>query len=309
MRSIPLVLLLVLAGCGDPLSNRLFEEDALFAAALPTARDLATEHPESAQEGARGIGDEALLPPQARGVALQANGAVAGFLGAVLDTLDTPVSERSDDRRVWGPVERDEGQIRLVVTRASDGAFDYAVEVEVGAGWEVMAEGSFSAGEVEGDGEAAFVLRGDRLAALLGRVGGGLLEVEHLREGRATVLRATRTAWTLGEGPPRDVDIYFERPAIGGGVFEHRVEVDLGEGASLEVLATRARWGPGGRGRSDFAARGGDLPVPVAGTECWDEELLRTFWRLELPGGPEEEGVETDCGFSREDPRELPDEE
>ncbi len=301
-----LLAILLLAGCGDPLSNQLFEEDELFSAALPVEEDLVTDHPRA--EGAdeeRDVGEEALLPPIARGVSADINGTVFFFLGVVDSVRQRPITTRERDRRVWGPYERGEGEVRLVVERAEDAVFSYRLDADVGDGWQILMEGDFLRGESLRDGEGAFSLHADVLESLSGGEGAGVMDVEHSRLGGSTSLRVVRTGWARDGQEPRDIDYYFQRFEQGGGVFEYRAEADLFEGDALEMLATRAHWGLGGRGRGDFRTWGGDLGAAVRGSECWDRGLDRLFWRLELPAGDETEGLEEDCVFERQDPREL----
>ena len=302
-----LPMLLLLAGCGDPLSNGLFEEDALYSAALPLEEDVVTDHPRAdGGDEARDVGDVALLPPLARAVSGETNAAALRYLGLVDWILAQPITTRERDRRTWGPIERAEGFGRLVVERSEDALFDYRVEASAdGEAWSTLMEGEFLRGESLRDGQGVFTVHGDVLGVLLGSEGAGTMDVEHSRLGGGTSLRVLRTAWSLDGAEPRDVDYFFERSTEGAGVFEHRALADVVDGGLPETLATRAHWGRRGLGRADFRAVGGDLPTPVRGTECWDVELARTFWRLELPAGDETEGEEADCPFERQDPREL----
>lgn len=122
--------------------------------------------------------------------------------------------------------------------------------------------------------------------------------------------------WTSGHGEGIDVSYFFEL-GQDSGVLEYITDIDLVEPGDevLERLATRVRWEPprtggarGGAGRADFVLTGGSLAVEaLPGSECWDEELHRTWWLLDL-APVEEEGASGDCVFpERAEVEELPD--
>jgi hypothetical protein len=342
-----------LAGCGEPLSNRLFEEDEQFAKAVPERQDVRTEHPAAEDGGdapagesaARDVGDEAVLPPLARDVSIAVNGFVFQVLLSVDWLRDQDVTSRGENSRIWGPYEYEAADVpaslRLRVERSAGetgggepaggadsesardprGTFAYAVQVaeglpeEIGAdaSWASVVEGEFTRdGERElRDGCGSFVYDGEVLYPFLEADLGGVATVEHCRHGRVLVLRVGFENWPLPDGFSFDSTYFYERGPLGGGVFEYRYEADVvpqdGDGV-LETVVTRARWLPSRAGRGDFTVRGGTVgPVGIPGGECWDGELLRTWWSVDPAGEAfdEEEGSEEDCPLEREGPREI----
>ena len=129
---IPLLLIALLAGCGEPLSNRLLEEDVLFRTSLPASEDVATSAPEdeSAVDGARDLGDRAQLVGATKAVSIVYNGIVWSLLGVVDAVALSAPSRREEHRRVWGPFAgRKAGtSVILVVDRAAEGLFAYSIQ-------------------------------------------------------------------------------------------------------------------------------------------------------------------------------------
>lgn len=312
------------------LSNRMFEEDAFFAGAVPEAADLRAEHPGSRNaDGAlvddeRDEGDPALVPPRAREVARGINGAVF-YLLAMLDfAMDLPITAREQDTRTWGPYERAQGggSVRLDVRRQPEdvGRFEYSVVLaadspqdvtsdspwdEVVAGWFLRGGGSLR------EGVGGFCWDADVWAAHSpGYEGGGLVCVDHERDGDLVRLHATFDDWLQPGGDSVAIEYFFEAVQGGGGVLEYLGSDDVvGGTGGTELSATRVRWAAGGAGRADLLVSGGDVPVPgVPASECWDADLARTWWFVDMPGAePDvEEGSQDDCAFAgREEVREI----
>jgi hypothetical protein len=324
-RLLCLALLPLLAG-GCTLSNRIFEEDPLFTEAVPRADDLRAEHPASRaeQDGARGVGDPADVPPVARDIAGGINGQVLYIL-AVLDyVLDQPISGRARDSRTWGPyaLSSGDGSVRLVVWRdeADPTLFGYSVDLaDVSAAdvveetpWDEGIHGSFARGEGglrEGDG--SFCFDADVYADHFPDYeGGGLMCAEHGRAGQRIQLRVSYEGWLGADGVARDIEYFFDHRDDLGGVLEYATDQDLlGPSDDEEQAAWRLRWRREGAGRADFLLSGGDLgAVEVPASECWDDAFERVYYYVDMPGAEPDvvEGVEADCVFAdREDVREI----
>jgi hypothetical protein len=128
------LLFLLLAGCGDPISNALFYEDADFLAALPGRDRLAA--PEILLISTVGNSTiHALGVEQAQGIATLLD--PLALTGDQLRT--TSPSVRTDDFRSWAatPIVREDGAqwwARAEINRPSEGPFtwniDYAQERE-----------------------------------------------------------------------------------------------------------------------------------------------------------------------------------
>lgn len=122
------LLVLVLTGCGDPLSNALFYEDADFLEALPGREHIYA--PQILVTSAVGNSDA-----HARGIE-QAEGIVdlldpMALTGDVLRT--TAPTVRTDDFRAWDatPIVREDGAqwwARAEINRPADGPFTWNVD-------------------------------------------------------------------------------------------------------------------------------------------------------------------------------------
>jgi hypothetical protein len=306
--------MILLAGCGDALSNKLFEEDELFVAALPQEADLEHEAPEAGDPGEeRAVGDEAFMPPQARAIVSSINGSVYTLLGMLDRILVLDITTREADRRIWGPYSWLEGSVRLTVERSEEARFSYRAEVadedpsEGISAWYTLMEGTFLRGESLRDGDGSFEFDAELWGIVSGEPGDGRMVVTHSRAGEDVVLHALYEDVADGAGGLADVAYFFRRFPTGGGVFEYRTPTEIfgGEGSEVERWTARARWLPNGAGRADFLIRGGDLgDAEYAGTECWDHDLRVQYYDLDQDG-LDPDGSEDDCRFLLEGPREI----
>ena len=325
------VVALLLPAC--TLSNRVFEEDQLFIEAVPRERDLRTEHPASRNqqgglvedEEARDVGEPAEVPPVARQIATDINGLVFLLLGVIDRVMEQPISSRELDRRTWGPwsYPPSGGSSRLVVTRDPDDPtfFEYAVSVasdpvdqltddspwdELVAGWFVRDADSLR------EGTGSFCWDADQHAEHHeGYDGGGLMCAAHGRTGDVIELLVTFDDWLHADGERREIEYFFEGREDLGGVLEYVAEgAWVGDTSTAdETSSTRLRWLRGGAGRADMLLSGGDVADPgVPATECWDFDLGRVYYFVDMPGNQPDvvEGSEGDCVFAdREDVQEI----
>ena len=320
-----LIVAVGLAGCD--LSNRLFEEDALFLRAVPTVEDVTVEHPgaedaEDAEDAARGDDEiPAQIPPQARMVAEDVNGTVFWFLGVLDWIMDQPITTRTEHSRVWGPFEPEAGSsawYRLTVERNPDNPrfFSYSIDgsADGEGGWEPVLFGEFArgGGDLLREGIGNFCWDADAQADLEEDGGGGLMCVEHVRTDDKIRLHVVFHDWLQPDGQRTRFSYFFAHREGGGGVLEYRTEADfVGDGDGLRELSeTRVRWTRQGPGRADFLLSGGTLDVAggeVSGSECWDGRFVQTWWLVEGVGEFfEGRGSEDTCVFAgREEVREL----
>lgn len=309
-----LILLLVLAGCGDPLSNGLFDEDDLFTEALPQESDLQHSAPEAGEpDEERAVGDEAFMPRTARDVATSINGSVYQLLSTLDDVRSLPITTRERDRRIWGPYPWLDGSVRMTVERSAEALFAYRVESAAEApdadisAWYTLMDGEFLRGESLRDGDGSFEFDAELWNVLHGELGGGRLAVVHSRAGEDVTLRVAFSDWLDEQGGRNELRYFFRRLPPGGGVFEYRTPADIvgGPDSVPERWTVRVRWLRGGAGRADFLIRAGDLgDGEFRGTECWDRELRVVYY--DVDGDElEADGAEASCPFTREDPREI----
>ena len=118
-------MLLLLAGCAEPISNDFLLEDQEFLGALPHRG----QH-EVAVEEASAPPDETELQ---RGVA-EFNADIGELLGWVDTVSGYPPSERTEDGRSWGPYGGDDLQWRLDVERVESGQFQWAFSAREASG-------------------------------------------------------------------------------------------------------------------------------------------------------------------------------
>ena len=319
MPRVPLVLLVVLVGCGDPLSNQLLLEDDLFRTSLPARDDVATDAPRIEDAGARDLGERADLVTTTVAVSEVYNGIVFSLLGVVDGIIENDVTRREEDLRIWGPWpgRRDGTSARLVVTRAEDALFAYSLEVapvpawqaDDATEWQILMEGVFERGASlrEGDGEFRFDASVWSVVDARFDDATGELLVGHARSGERVRVDAICTSLQFNEKDRLDDASYRYRGGDGlGGFFEYATTGDLvGQGEDAESYVIRSRWTAELTGRADYLMTGGSVgEVVVPGSECWDGELLRTWFLFDGPGTEfdVEEGDEASCVFAREEP-------
>lgn len=316
MRIALLLTVVLSAGCGDPFSNRLFEEDTLFVEALPDAAELRSEAPEADDAEVRELGQRAAAVTLTRSISGVVNGLNRWLLNTLDHIVDQPITTREDDARIWGPYdwpERDDAVVRLVVERIESGEFTYRLEgARTGDAPEFarLLEGSFSRlGDLR-EGNGVFTYYADAVANLIEDGGGGTMTSEYTARPGGVTLYSEFDQWIEADGSIRDWDYYFEVQRGAGGLFEFRTpaEVTGGEGSAPEVWHIRSRWGADRVGRADAIATGGDTTGRTPSVECWDADLDRIYFRLGSATSPAvEEGTEDDCGLGIEEPRDLRD--
>lgn len=313
MRWLPSILLLVTAvGCGEPLSNRIIEEDVLFRTSLPSVEDVRTSAPEdeAATDGARDLGQRAGLVTTTKVVSAHYNGIVWSLLGIVDAIVQTPPSFRDDDSRIWGPFagQRAGSSVVLVVRRTDDGLFTYSIEGAPVPRWAVdedteftpVMSGTFVRGSSLTEGEGQFALDAQAWSIIDGRFdgGGGQIAVAHRRIDEAVAIDVVVADWVTDRDGELDASYRFRRRPGGGGFFEYEtVDEIFDNGGEPESYVIRARWNADRTGRADFIVRGEGLGPGSPGAECWDESLGRTFFVFDPPGDQFDviEGVESDC--------------
>ena len=313
------VSLLTLAGCGPSLSNRMFEEDALFRAAVPSVADLETAAPEASGSEARDPGELATTVVIARDVSVAINSLVWYLLGTVDYVIALPVTTRDEDLRVWGPYDLGEhgvGSVRVAVDRVAEGEFDYVVQMQSAApeavnedAWQVVLAGHFDGADAT-QGEGVFSYdAGAATQFVPADETVGVLYAEHARQEGGQRVKAWIDGWSDGSDEPRDTGYFFAAPAEGGGLFEYYTTYASGQGpagAGQAVLHTR--WLPGRAGRSDGVLFGGELGTQsIPFSECFDTQLRRTFYFVDLPGEVDDivEGDPSECPFAWEGLQEL----
>lgn len=307
------VVCLLGAGCHDPFSNQWFEDDALFLAAIPDEERVTTRVPVADDAERRGSWGEDAPPPPAPGIASlavwtwQASWELNTFIATVLYAVEwvtsTPIAWRSEYERIWGPVDADDDPatdlaIWLYMDRLADGVedrFDYSLEWR-GAdtardGGIVPIRGSFVAGasprEGVGDFRVDYALMHELEQAYPPEdpepdpVTGGELVVDHDYRDGVVELAVGLRGVTTATGGPWDADYAFTVETSGAGWFEYAADGNLEDSdpTILEHWEIRTRWQADGAGRGDARISGGELGgFDYVVTECWDEDLRRTYY-------------------------------
>lgn len=319
---------LALAGCGD-LSN----DDLQFAGGTPHAKEVAiqvapaTAAGQSAPSSSQAlVGQNAEWYDKAKAVADSVNGVVYATVDLVdkLTHLRHP-TERSTDRRVWGPFRNVDGKhltIRIEVDRetTADGKLQWGFCMHAARDAAVTGAGPTSCTDGEVDGLEK-VLWGHHVPTSKNdslRSGEGVIEVEgrilkkldpdadagHLRidfqftkGGDDKQLHVNHVApATLGT-PSRVSD--YDYGKTGGEIdmtFQFQSDVVGPAGVTPtpanptldETITLGAAWAIDGPGRADGSAAVGDLAADesITWTECWDSRHRRTYYTLSHPRRP-----------------------
>jgi len=307
--------------CHDPFSNQLFEEDALFLAAIPDAERVTTRVPEA---DAPALADWDVPPPYA-GVAefplwtYEASYELNTFIFMLLYTVEyvstEPIAQRWEDERLWGPIPSGAGdEIWLDMTRAED-RFDYTMSwSEAGVGPDgglTPFRGSFVAGTVPREGIGSFSFDFElmyELEPVEDSLTEGMMFVDHDNSDGQVLLNIDLDGIVGPEVPtPWSARYAFFWEPVGSGWFEYATVGNV-EGTDPDIeeeYQARTRWQADGAGRADARVSGGELAA-LGGeyhvTECWDSNYLRTYYADDT-GFTQPWGDPTSCVF---DDQELP---
>ncbi len=309
----PLVAITLASGCGDPLGNGVFEEDRLFAEALPQRASLRVEHPATSLGGggspARDIGEPAILALSAAQVAWAVNTNLHTLLARVELTAQAAVEDRTEDSRRFAPVPLGdgEGSVALQVVRDAEAVLNYEVRLHPDGDATdegiVVLSGTWVRDGDEREGQGAFSFDATSLGGSVpGLAQAGLASCVFERRASALTLDLNLDDWQQDEGEvPRDSSYHFHRTTLGGGILDYAAQGEaVGEDQDDEQVVVHARWTPSRAGRADALLSGGSLGDDVIpASECWDGDVRRTWWRVE-GGGPwsTEQGEEDACVFA-----------
>ena len=292
-------LLLLHAACFDPYSNQLFEEDALFLAAIPDAERVTTHVPGSTEarayaaattgdEAQKYVGGLAIYPLWMVQTSIAVNEFIFGLLYLVEAIAAEPISEREENLRRWGPYPTESGN-QVVLEMVRDGErFDYAMLWNDGTADDLAPfTGSFLAGEVprEGVGEFLFDFElYEQLEPGLMGVTEGVLYVTHDNsDGQVLLDIEVVDLLEAGAEEPVNARYAFYLDPDGSGWFEFGDEYNIEntDEANLELFEVRCRWQTDGAGRADSRISGGDLDpwgAEFRATECWNSDFRRTHY-------------------------------
>ena len=295
-----ILLLPLLVGCGDPVSNQIFEEDADFYAALPAeSRQTVAFSDDTTDEEARGLGERADLVDLSVLVAADENAFIFTLLG-VVDTVRTlPPAARTEDTRRWGPYSGDCGvDYGLLIARTS-GVYDWSVSGHAaGEDEAIVLYGTHYAGTTVAGGDGRFVWDHSRWAAWCGDTATGLMTVDYdNREGVDLIVNLDD--WSTDGSVPRAWTYSYARTDDAGD-FQFRTETDLADDGSDDVatVTVRDRWIPGDSGRSDATVTGGGFgDATWRWSQCWDGHG-RLTWQEDSLNLLPAEGDAAECPFA-----------
>jgi hypothetical protein len=305
-------MLLLLVGCLDPISNRLFFEDQEFLDALPSAEDDRVRYEATAPVAEAEPGTVLEAPPGAPSLLVLTVESVNG-VNAMLDGLlrivdavrQMPPTSRTEDGRTWGPFPMDDASgvdVQMVSTRRGLGEFTWAFEVAPHAtsDWETFFSGVHLAGATVREGSGTFAFDGIAVDELHGSDETPFyLEARYDHHEGSEVAFGVWTKDSIGEEDPFATYAYtIDLDNAGTFAFEtsDKSFTDGGEASGKpEHYRVTTHWVPDEGGRGDASISGGDLTkwdVTVEYTECWlpDGALLYqddNLWFIEPPVGVE----------------------
>lgn len=295
MRTVTPFLALAFAACSGQADQ--------YRAILPDDRLLIEEFDTSGL--ARGVGEPSDYYSLTRDITGDVNtgiGDVLGLVGAITDFTPTWTDEAST--ALWGPWLDDGIYGQLWVTQASDGSYDWAIELRP----EASEEDAFVpviAGHVDAGGDELhsvgwFVMD---FTAIDG-VGAGDDETGEL--GVQYELQENGAIATVAFGDisddgslPTDGAYHYEQTRGEGGLMDLAFTDDVSDppNGTPEVAIVRSRWDGNGAGRADAYVTGGDLgPLTYTESDCWDTGHQTVF--LENNFELKSEGDETKCVFA-----------
>lgn len=290
---------LVVGGCGEPLTNDIFAEDEDFRAALPTTAEVSLEAPQL-QAGAASRAAPACeggdLYRLTFNTMAYINSVTRDLLLSIESAVAQPITTRTEDSRVWGPhwAEAVGAWIALTVERRQvreadqlEDRYFYWLSVS-------KVEGEAGDAVLWGEWDPAFDLRrgvGEMtfdqgfFSALDDdpRFFEGLVTVTYDTRGERWVMAFLDDLRTEGaaEGEGITITCEYQADGQGGGWFTYENRSDIVQQTSLkEELEVTSRWLADGSGRSEGRYADGDLGITVVSlVECWDEAACTTFYR------------------------------
>jgi hypothetical protein len=265
-----LMYVLGLLACGD-VSNALFEEDALFLAALPAEGEHTMSVEGDDGVAARALGDRAEQRSTSIEVAAGVNGPVLALLHGLDGVRSLPPSSRSENGRTWGPYQVDDAELTVEMSRPRDGEYDYALTAtRDGETAEILA-GTHYAGATVATGDGAFTFDGGRASAWFGDgAWSGVLTVDYdLRSGQDLLVDIEGV--TTAGGETVDAEYSFHREG-GAGELQFHVPADVPDDGSDELvdIVMVTRWVDDEGGRADGTYTGGGLAGRTWNwAQCW----------------------------------------
>jgi len=297
MHKTALLMGVILAGCDTGAGADSFR------AALPDGR-VRIDMPAAEAGGAdrSAVGDRS----EYAGLTGQVTTDVNGFIGSVLDTVDTitsfdPTWTDGDQTALWGPWE-DNGTVYAlwvshdpaeglytwgISMRGAEEAEDDAVTTVAGqanddatadtyAGWFIIDFDAISEKDPSSSATGVFASSYD----VDGDVVVATAAFEDFSEGAETVTAVYEYEQTVGVDGLMDL-IYAE---------------DITGNGEEEINIIRSRWIAEGQGRADAYVTGGELGELVfSATECWDDGYWVTFYEDNY--SMERNGEESSCVF------------
>ena len=320
-------MLLLLVGCLDPISNRLFFEDAEFLDALPSAEDdrVRYEATSSSDDGdgdttTKEPGDVLEAPPGASGLLVltvnsvnDVNAMVDALLGMVDMVRSQPPSSREENSRIWGPFPADDASdfdVRMVSTRQGVGEFTWAFQVApTGTStWQDVFAGEHLAGATVREGVGNFAFDGLAIDAInQSDETPFYLEVRYDHRAGDSVWFSVWTEGTLNADAFATYEYAIDEDGAGTLVFD-APEWEIGEkGTKPEHWRVTSHWVPDVGGRGDASVTGGDLGgIIVEWTECWLPDGTLLYQADNWGFVPEPIGTVEDCTVARGLPPSLP---
>ena len=288
-------MVLFFLGCLDPISNRLFFEDAEFLDALPSAEEDRVHYASTTSDTdfddttTTEPGDVLEAPPGAPSLFVLTvasvngvNAMVDSFLGFVDLVRTVPPTSRTEDSRTWGPFPADDAadyDVRMVSTREASVEFTWAFEVMLHGTsvWRPVLAGTHYAGTTVSDGDGDFVFDG----MLANDLNGSdeepfFLEVsyDHRDENHVDFV-VWDPASKKRETPVAAYGYTIDPDGAGTFSFDTndpRFDISGKSSGKAEHWQVTTRWIPDVGGRGDASVSGGDLEqysLTVDYHECW----------------------------------------
>ena len=321
-------MLLLLVGCLDPISNRLFFEDAEFLDALPSAEDdrvryEATSSPDDGDGDTTTTepGDVLEAPPGASGLLVltvnsvnDVNAMVDSLLGMVDLVRSQPPTSREENSRTWGPFPNDDApnfDVQMVSTRQGVGEFTWAFQVAPKGTdtWQDVFAGEHLAGVTVREGVGSFAFDGLAIDAINGSDETPFyLDVRYDHRDGDAVWFSVWNEDALNAGSVFATYEYaIDADGAGTLVFDAPA-VEIGqEGTKPEHWSVTSHWVPDLGGRGDAAVTGGDLGgIIVEWTECWLPDGTLLYQADNWGFVPKPIGTVEDCTVARGQPLSPP---
>jgi hypothetical protein len=191
-------------------------------------------------------------------------------------------------------------EYRLLVERSQPGIYDWAMQGRHKGGSEsdfaTLAAGRFEP-KLGPYGDGAFAIDFDAIRALNPTENSRGKIAYVFGRNQDGVLVAAEAELTDASGATEHAKYAFGQATQGEGFITFVMPANIDGHPADENLIIKTRWLPGGAGRADALATGGDLTGEAHASQCWNGSFISTYEAVSMNGGAATNGDPASCAL------------